>query len=136
MQESISGIRVLLVEDREDVRAIATMMLTRLGCSVVAVATAEAALAVLEKPGDRIQVVFADIQLPGAMSGYDLAKRISGQWPGVRTVITSGAANTQVIRGAARHEGYRVIGKPYNSSDLLDAIRQALAAPPPSPPPP
>jgi len=130
MPESISGTCVLLVEDREDVQAIAKMMLTRLGCSLVTVATAEAAIVVLENARSPIDVVFTDIHLAGEMSGYDLAKQITERWPKTRTIMTSGSANTQVIRGLARHEGYPVVAKPYRSNDLLGAIRQVLDRPP------
>lgn len=129
MPASISGTKVLLVEDRGDVQAIATMMLTRLGCSVVSVATAEAAIEILDDQHASIEVVFTDIHLPGNLTGYDLAKQVTARWPTVRIVITSGSANTAVIRGAARHEGYTVIGKPYRANDLLEAIRAELGRP-------
>lgn len=89
-------------------------------------ATAEAAIEVLDDSHASIAVVFTDIHLPGKLTGYDLAKQITARWPEIRTVITSGSANTAVIRGAARHEGYTVIGKPCRANDLLEAIRSEL----------
>lgn len=128
MQTTVLGAHVLVVEHRQDVVAIAKSMLTRLGCTFVAVTSAEAALAVLEDSTFSVDIVFADIQLPGPLSGYELAKLITARWPVIRTILTSGAADNQVIRGAARYEGYQVVPKPYLKGDLLKAIGFALSA--------
>jgi len=129
MSQSISGTRVLLVEDREDVRAVAITMLTRLGCSLVAVATAEAAIKELEHADASIDVVFTDIHLPGPMSGHDLAQLTSQRWPTIRIVLTSGSADRQENGGLARDARYPVVAKPYRAHHLLEALRQVLDRP-------
>ena len=52
--------------------------------------SAEAALAVMLIGGREIAMVFADVRLPGAMGGVDLAWEVKLRWPLLPMILTSG----------------------------------------------
>ena len=77
---AVSNERILLVEDNEDVREVAIMLLDQLGYRVLPVENGAAALAVLEK-GEVFDLVFSDIVMPGEPNGLDLARHIRKPTP-------------------------------------------------------
>ena len=81
---------VLVVEDDPVVRMIAAEMLTAAGFDVVEAEHAEKALEVLVTNSFSIQLLFTDIQMPGFMSGLELAHHVHTTWPHIGLLITSG----------------------------------------------
>src|SRR2546423_15163461 len=80
--------RILLVEDHEAIRVLTTEMLRRAGYEVVAVASAEEALARLDGSGDG-DALITDMRLPG-LSGADLVERVAGRHPPVLALGRTG----------------------------------------------
>src|SRR5690606_30628051 len=66
---------VLVVEDNTEVADIATALLNELGYQVTRVASAQTALDVLAT-GERFDLVFSDVVMPGGMNGIELAQQI------------------------------------------------------------
>ena len=93
---------ILIVEDDEEVASLVTDMLQELGYGVVRTATAEAALGVLAN-SCKIDLLFSDIMMPGAMNGLDLALEARRRRPGLPVLLTSGYAEAAL--GAAGSEG-------------------------------
>ena len=116
---------ILVVEDRDDMRMVAVRVLTRLGYRTIEAANAADAIAAIER-GERIDLVFTDIVMPGAMSGLDLAHEIRRRNLKLAMLLTSGYASPQTLRGEALAAGLQVIGKPYRAAELARAIREAL----------
>ncbi|MDF2141142.1 PAS-domain containing protein [Paenirhodobacter sp. CAU 1674] len=68
---------VLLVEDDDDIRANVREMLRGLGHSVIEATTIAEAQALANLPD--IGMVLSDVQLPGATTGVDLARQLTGR---------------------------------------------------------
>src|SRR5271156_933726 len=83
------GETILMVEDTPLVRHAVGRMLTDLGYQVLAAAGSGEALIFLESRG-RIDVLFTDIMLAGALGGDELAGVARGLRPGLRVLYTSG----------------------------------------------
>ncbi len=115
--------RVLVVEDSEEVRETTVEFIDELGYDVMAVASAEAALATLE--ADRYDVVFTDISLPG-MSGVALLKRVRETNPQQRFVIASGYGSDFGKHGLGSDVG--LLAKPYDLTTLERVLNGVLAA--------
>jgi CheY-like chemotaxis protein len=64
-------------------------MIAGAGCDVVEAGDADEATAILEVRSD-IEVIFTDIRMPGSMDGLRLAKYVSGRWPPIKIIATSG----------------------------------------------
>lgn len=81
----------LVVEDDEAARDLATVLIEETDLDVIACASAEDALAVLERSDVTVAMVVADTRLAGAMDGAALARTVEDRWPEVRLVVTSAA---------------------------------------------
>ncbi len=117
---------VLLVEDDPSVRGLVVAMLGRLGYVVLAAERAEDALALLSEHRGDVDLLIADIVMPG-MSGRELATRAQAARPHLRVLLTSGHAAT----GAGPHlaAGFAFMPKPFSIETLALRVRAALAGP-------
>ena len=117
----LRGIRVLLVEDNDEVREVAMSMLEALGCEVMAAANAGEALSLSETC--KIDVLFTDCVVPGEIDGPGLAARMGEYRPSLAVLFTSG------YRGAADPlptNGTGFLPKPYSEGQLAAALGEAL----------
>lgn len=113
---------ILVVEDSESLRLLASDLLEEHGYTVVEVENAEQAMKVMEKRKD-VQLLFTDIQMPPGCDGLELARQVHDRWPKVRLVITSG--RVQPKRSEIADDGL-FIRKPYQAKDLLGKIDELL----------
>jgi signal transduction histidine kinase len=110
--------RILLVEDNADLRAIVARLLRREGHDVIEAESAEAALA-LDLAG--CDAVIADLSLPGK-NGLELAAALRETGRRLPLVLTS-AWGVELDESLRRARGVvRVLQKPYR----IDALRAAL----------
>jgi two-component system, response regulator PdtaR len=79
---------VLIVEDEPLVRMLAADVFYEKGLDVLEAPHADGALALLKDNTD-IDVLFTDINMPGALNGVDLAWEVHRRWPNVALMITS-----------------------------------------------
>ena len=121
--EAGGGETILVVEDNTALRRMVVLQLTALGYRVREAENAAAALAKLES-GEPIDLLFADVVMPGNLDGYELARIVRERWPSRRVVLTSGFPGLSTDRGAARD--IPLLSKPYRRNDLARVLRQAL----------
>ena len=110
---------ILLVEDEVLVRMVVADVLSEAGFTVLESASAEEALRLLETRPD-VQVLFTDVNMPGALDGLGLAQTVHERSPGVGILIGSGRIRPGV---GELPVGARFITKPYAPSTLTDAVR-------------
>jgi two-component system cell cycle sensor histidine kinase/response regulator CckA len=120
-----NGERVLLVEDQDEVRALAKRALEKQGYIVFAAVDCTEALEVYEKEGRRFDIVFSDVVLPDR-SGVELAERIRSGDPEVAILLTSGYTDQRAHWGIIEKQGYGFLRKPYDLAELVRAMRKAL----------
>ena len=114
---------ILLVEDSDDVRALAAEVLGALGYRIVLARSGEEALEMHAK--ETIDLLFTDIVMPGGMSGLELVERFASIAPGVPVLMTTGY-NEDLVADIPRGTALDVIGKPYRREELADRVRMAL----------
>jgi PAS domain S-box-containing protein len=119
------GATVLLVEDNAEVRAVTARRLRNLGYSVVEASSAAQAIEALQA-GQRIDLVFSDVVMPGGMSGFDLAQWMRTGAPAVPIVLTSGFAEDVARAGEASSLDLEILRKPYSGTELARALRKAI----------
>jgi PAS domain S-box-containing protein len=115
---------VLLVEDDHEVAMLVTEMLSDLGYNVIRTGSAEGALGALANERE-VDLVFADVMMPGGMSGVDLARAIKERRPELPVVLTSGYMFEDKSR--ARVQDFTIVAKPYQIDTLAMVLRKALA---------
>ena len=120
---AVSNERILLVEDNEDVREVAIMLLDQLGYRVLPVENGAAALAVLDK-GEVFDLVFSDIVMPGEPNGLDLARHIRKRHPSLPILLTTGYAQAEANAGSE----VPILRKPYRLNTLGQALRTVLGS--------
>jgi len=119
---------VLLVEDEERVRQIATEVLERVGYRVLPEGSAAAALARASAHEGRIELLLTDVVLPD-MNGRELADRLRAERPDSRVLYTSGYTDEIKILNGQTGPGTLFLPKPYDPPTLLRSVREVLAAP-------
>jgi PAS domain S-box-containing protein len=122
---------ILLVEDEEDVRALAAEILRRQGYRVLTAPAGEAALRLAVSHGDPIHLLLTDVVMPG-MNGPDLAALVTMMRPATRVLYMSGyAEETAGLEGA-------LLRKPFGPDALARRVRRVLdqAVTEPAPPTP
>lgn len=112
-----AGQTVLVVEDDPALRRLALTRLEALGYRGVPAEDAAEALRVLCEPR-KIDLLFTDLIMPGAMSGYDLACHIRTTRPEIAILLTSGYAEDVVHADVLAKSGFPLLRKPYRQTDL------------------
>lgn len=116
---------ILVVEDDEEVREIATAFLRKLGYRVLEAGDAQRALALLERePG--IDLLFSDVVLRGGMGGPALAREALALHPQLRVAFASGYARSALPWRAELGESVELLSKPYRIDQLARTVRRAL----------
>jgi CheY-like chemotaxis protein len=114
--------RVLLVDDDDMVRETTAQILTMLGLSVVAAASADAAADAAA--ADHFDVLLVDVSLGSRLDGVGLVERLRAHGPGPGVIITSGFAVEQLdlsrLGGA-----YEFLPKPFTVAEVTGALRRA-----------
>ena len=122
MSETIS-IRVLLIEDDEDVLVSTAQALTLAGFVVESYASAERARA--QVAFDAPVIVVCDVRLPG-MSGTDWLPEIRAIDAELPVVLVTGHGDIAMAVRAMRDGAYDFIEKPFTSERLVAIVRHAV----------
>jgi CheY-like chemotaxis protein len=117
---------VLVVEDEVLVRLVIADYLRECGYKVHEAVNAAEAVAMLQSPDVTIDIVFSDVQMPGDMDGFGLARWIRSNKPCVQVILTSGVERSADI-AATLCEAGPLLEKPYPSQSVVDRIKQLLA---------
>jgi two-component system, response regulator PdtaR len=118
-------IAVLVVDDEPLVRMDLTSILEKAGFDVEEAANSDEALSKLNGGGCRLDALVTDVQMPGAMDGYALAKRVHELFPHAAIVVISGLTkpSPEEIPPTATF-----LAKPVSPEHLLGAVRSGLKA--------
>jgi two-component system, chemotaxis family, sensor kinase CheA len=118
--------RLLLVDDSPFFRNLLTPLLSVAGYDVIAVESADRALALREQ-GSEFDMIISDIEMPG-MNGFDFAAavRADARWAGIPMVaLSSHATDKDFERG--REVGFNDYVAKFDRDSLLQTIAQMLA---------
>jgi CheY-like chemotaxis protein len=118
-----ASISVLLVEDEVLISHLVAECLCERGFVVHEVATADEALRYID--GGRVDVMFTDINLPGAMNGAELAQRARKRHPELPIVYASGRYGSADFPGRVPDSIF--VPKPYDPEDLCTLIARLTA---------
>ena len=126
--ESIKGNResLLVVDDMESQRKIATHLLSRLNYQVHAVENGEDAVLFLQE--NTVDMVILDMLMGVGMDGLETYKKILRLHPGQKAIIASGFSETERVKEAQRLGAGAYIRKPYIINTLGSIIKKELHA--------
>ena len=113
---------VLVVDDESLVLTMAETILSDFGYKVLTANNGQKALALLNQPDTKVDLVITDLVMPG-MGGRELMERIRQLDPGLPVMPTSGYVLPEDKKNSA---GY--LQKPFTSTELLMKVKAALVA--------
>jgi PAS domain S-box-containing protein len=116
---------VLVVEDNLDVRKIVCRLLRDFGCTILEANSGAAAIEVLQSDR-KIDLMFSDVVMPGGISGTELVQTARRLRPGIKTLLTTGFAETSLRNQVQFADAGEIITKPYRRQDLARKVRTVL----------
>jgi two-component system, cell cycle sensor histidine kinase and response regulator CckA len=116
---------VLVVEDQDEVRGLATAILESRGYRVLSAADGPSALALVDRHSGPIDLALTDVILPG-MNGKQLVERLKLLRPEIRVLFTSGYSQDVIAHRGVLDPGVAYIAKPYSPEILAAKVRQVL----------
>jgi CheY-like chemotaxis protein len=115
---------VLVVDDVQEQREIASRMLVELGYSVATASSGEEAVEYLKE--NSVDLVVLDMIMESGMDGLDTYQKILEFRPGQKAIIASGFAETTRVREAQKMGAGIYVKKPYVLEKIGKAIREEL----------
>jgi signal transduction histidine kinase len=119
------GENILLVEDDPSLLAVTIEMLNGLGYHVITASDATGALEILKR-GDRVDLVFTDVVMPGGRTGVQLAVEARAMRPDIKVLLTSGYTGEALARHQT--EALPLIEKPFREEELAARLRELMEA--------
>lgn len=119
------GETVLLVDDEEPIRRLASGTLGAFGYQVLVASNGTEAVAILQARRGEIRAVITDMMMPG-MDGAELISTVRTSDPDLPIVASSGLADSGREEQVRRLGAGEFLSKPYTSARLLWTLRRAL----------
>jgi len=116
---------ILLVEDEEMVRRLATKILEKHGYNVIEKENGGMAFMWAEQNDDRVDLLLTDVIMPG-MNGRDLLGRLQQKRPGLKALFMSGYTEDVIANHGVLEKDTEFIQKPFNVATLTARVREAL----------
>jgi len=112
-------LRVLMVEDQQDLRELIGQALQDFGIEIHTAADGPTALRLMQDPGG-FDVVFSDISMPNGMSGVELSEHVADVLPNARMILASGYARSQL---PPLPDHVEFLPKPYRLRQLVTLLQ-------------
>jgi signal transduction histidine kinase/CheY-like chemotaxis protein len=118
---------ILVVEDNDSVRDVASAMIEEMGFEVLTAINGPEGLKVIEERRD-INLVLSDVIMAGGMNGPELAAKAMKIRPKLKILFMSGYAPGSVRLMQDLPDSIELVNKPFTRNDLTEKVRRALAA--------
>lgn len=115
---------ILAVDDEEGLLELAQDSLEILGYRVFTAVDGQSALEILTS-GERIDLLFSDVVMPGGVDGYELAELAAAQYPDLKILLTSGYTGKSTEERPS-NASLTLLKKPYSQFQLAHRIRDLL----------
>ncbi len=120
------GETILVVDDEEFLRDLATDMLSANGYNVLTAVSGEEGLALYKERHDAISLIILDLIMPG-MGGKQSIVEILKINPNAKILISSGYTVDDPKSDQVLNKAKGFIHKPYNFSQMLQTIRSVIS---------
>lgn len=120
---------VLVVDDESLVRDMAEEMLKqKLGYQVITACDGFKAIEIFKERKEEIGLVLLDLSMPG-MNGWDTLAALRTYRSDIPAILISGFDESHVMTGTHPERSQAFLQKPFQSKELLKAIKTALQSP-------
>jgi two-component system, cell cycle sensor histidine kinase and response regulator CckA len=118
---------IMLAEDDELLRPLATSLLKKLGYTVLEAQDAPSALARAAAHDAPIHLLITDVVMPG-VSGRELARKLAAVRPDALVLYISGYTDDAIVRHGMLEPGLNYLQKPFTPAALARKVREVLEA--------
>ncbi|MBI4610289.1 MAG: response regulator [Candidatus Rokubacteria bacterium] len=121
---SLSGLRILVVEDDRPVQDLVRAYLEAAGGTTVGVPNADEALKRLD---GAVDLIVSDLYLPG-MDGLTFYREVSARHPALRRrfLLMTGGLVTEAVQAFMAEANGKLLRKPFSREELLEVVRDVL----------
>ena len=123
MSVTASRVRVLVVDDEENIRRMVRMCLEAAGHTVTLAPSAEAAIAAARRSPPEVALV--DVRL-GTADGLEVTRALRQEAPGTRVVMMTAYATVDNAVAAMKVGASDYLAKPFTPEQLLLAVQRAV----------
>lgn len=113
----------LAVDDEAIIRIDATQILEEAGFRCLDAQSGDEALGILSAKWEQIDVLFTDVEMPGSVDGFALARHVADHWPHIQIIVSSGRARPSEND---LPEKAAFISKPFSAEIVLNELRRIL----------
>ncbi|WP_018900680.1 response regulator [Rhizobium sp. 2MFCol3.1] len=113
---------VIVVEDEPLIRLFIADALEGAGFAVLEAGSVLEAVGVLGMRTD-VDAIFTDVDMPGGLSGIDLANMVASVSPHMGVVVTSGRAD---VNPSDLPAGAKFLPKPYNATVAIATVESVI----------
>jgi PAS domain S-box-containing protein len=116
---------LLLAEDEDGVRALASRVLRASGYTVLEASNGAEAMRVCQEHPGKIDLLVTDVVMPG-FGGRELADRLTGERPDTPVLFLSGYMEDAVVRHGVQAAEVAFLQKPFKAGALVRKVRDLL----------
>jgi CheY-like chemotaxis protein len=116
---------ILVVDDDEDVRDTTSLILGSRGFDVLVAASTTEAMQVCDAQGGRVDVLIADLSLPGEGTG-ELASSVNAAYPAIRIIYATGVPRHVAMNLGLVQPGVPYLEKPLSGDVLVNVLQSVL----------
>jgi signal transduction histidine kinase/ActR/RegA family two-component response regulator len=116
---------ILLVEDDEQVRELASEALSAAGYTALVADSPQAAISICRDHAERIDLLLTDVVMPG-IGGRELAKQLTAIRSDLRVLYMSGYTPQAILHHGELEADTFFLQKPFTPSSLAAKIREVL----------
>ena len=117
---------VLVVDDDVLIRLSIAAYLRECGFTVLEADGPGEAITIFEAQVE-IDLVFSDVQMPGEMDGFGLARWVRAHRPGVKVILSSGVVKaSNAAAELCEHDAF--LEKPYHEQQVAEHIKALMAS--------
>jgi len=120
---------ILVMDDEEDIREFAQILLENLGYTVTAAQDGIEALRYYKNGMEKnnpYDAVIMDLTIKGGMGGLQTIERLLEIDPGAKVIVASGYSNDQIMSNHTKYGFMSVIKKPFVAKELGDVLAQVI----------
>ncbi|MEK7396703.1 MAG: PAS domain S-box protein, partial [Candidatus Poribacteria bacterium] len=121
--------RILVMDDDQTIRELATEILCNIGYEVKVAADGSEAIDIYKNAmagGKPFDAVIMDLTIPGGLGGAETVKEILKLDPNVKAIVSSGYSDDPVMSDFRNYGFKDVIAKPYRISELSKVVHKVI----------
>ncbi len=123
--EQGSGGTILVVDDEEIVRSVASALLAESGYSVLTACDGREGVDMFERNRNEIRAVLLDLSMP-RLGGEEALIEMRRIEPDARILLTSGYSEDEAMHRIAARRGVAFLKKPYQLDELVERLEEVL----------